>query len=585
VYAICLSVAEGATAEQWRTRVIYQLMTDRFALTEDNFNFPCDLYADTYCGGTWKGIIKHLDYIQDLGADAIWISPTLDNFPNGYHGYWANTLYGHNPHFGTNEDLLELIEECHKRDIWVMGDVVANHMGYGDIALYGWENVSVIVPFNESWMYHDCTWCNPVSCWVDDYTNLTQMEYCRLFGLPDLNQSVPWVNETLLNWIDDLIQTYHFDGVRIDTLPYVQKDFWFNFSHRAGVYTIGEVADGRIDYVASFQGCVDGLLNFPMYYTLMNVFTQNFPMTEISKTWRRSTGDDILQNCPAPPPDGDNSTDNNTQPDADYFGPSTYPSGGYGDNNTDTSGTDFFSDIGLIGNFIENHDQPRFLYFNPNPKAYRNSLLWVLAAEGIPVLYYGGEQGYNGGPNPGSREALWSSKYAKESSWLGMYSYIQRILKFRKASEFYFHPYQELYAQSNLYVFARGPVIFVITNDATGNITASFGHLPWRTGTEVCNILTLDGPTDCITVNDTRILTVQILDGEPKIYSSVALTWPTSTVPLRLNFFFGMLAIAGGFLICMFVFGMRMYWKKATLRRGKLTSTRKFSKNSYQRIY
>lgn len=70
-----------------------------------------------------------LDYIQELGFDAIWISPVVDNYDLGYHGYWARDIYAINPNFGTAEDLKELIAECHQRDIWVMVDVVANHMG------------------------------------------------------------------------------------------------------------------------------------------------------------------------------------------------------------------------------------------------------------------------------------------------------------------------------------------------------------------------------------------------------------------------------------------------------------------------
>lgn len=56
-------------------------MTDRFAMPSNatNANQACDTSALKYCGGTWQGIIEHLDYIQDLGFDAVWISPTVKN--------------------------------------------------------------------------------------------------------------------------------------------------------------------------------------------------------------------------------------------------------------------------------------------------------------------------------------------------------------------------------------------------------------------------------------------------------------------------------------------------------------------------
>jgi len=67
-----------------------------------------------------------------MGFDAIWISPVIDNYDKGYHGYHARNLYGINSNFGTANDLKNLVEECHRRDIWVVVDVVANHMGNKD---------------------------------------------------------------------------------------------------------------------------------------------------------------------------------------------------------------------------------------------------------------------------------------------------------------------------------------------------------------------------------------------------------------------------------------------------------------------
>jgi len=68
-----------------------QVMTDRFAIADNNSN-PCDTSARQYCGGSWKGITSHLDYIQSLGFDAIWISPVVENlegetaYGEAYHG-------------------------------------------------------------------------------------------------------------------------------------------------------------------------------------------------------------------------------------------------------------------------------------------------------------------------------------------------------------------------------------------------------------------------------------------------------------------------------------------------------------------
>ena len=74
----------AATPEEWSSRTIYQLLTDRFSPTVDTTQ-QCSNWH-TYCGGTYQGIINHLDYIQNMGFDAIWISPIPKNFPTDYHG-------------------------------------------------------------------------------------------------------------------------------------------------------------------------------------------------------------------------------------------------------------------------------------------------------------------------------------------------------------------------------------------------------------------------------------------------------------------------------------------------------------------
>lgn len=83
--------AFSASAADWQQRSIYQLVTDRFATT--NGSYPsCDTEDRVYCGGTWQGVIRQLDYIQNMGFDAIWISPIVANLEGStgdgesYHG-------------------------------------------------------------------------------------------------------------------------------------------------------------------------------------------------------------------------------------------------------------------------------------------------------------------------------------------------------------------------------------------------------------------------------------------------------------------------------------------------------------------
>jgi alpha-amylase len=165
-----------------------------------------------------------------MGFDAIWVSPIIDNRDGGYHGYWGRDLYRLNDKFGSEQDFVDFVSACHERNILVMVDVVANHMGNLD------TNFGVNNPFKDASHYHD--WCEISD---SDFANHNQpaIENCRLAKLADLKQENDYVRTTLLSWIRDLVNKYHIDGIRIDTIPEVPKWFWAQFSQASGVYTVG----------------------------------------------------------------------------------------------------------------------------------------------------------------------------------------------------------------------------------------------------------------------------------------------------------------------------------------------------------
>ena len=260
ILLFCLIISISTkTKDQWKSRSIYQVLTDRFARTSGSGS--CNL--SKYCGGSYKGIQSKLDYIKGMGFDAIWISPIVENTAGSYHGYHLTNLYKLNTNFGTEDDLKNLITACHKKDIWVMVDVVANHVGPVG------TDFSKITPFNKAEHYHD--WCD-----ITDWSNQWQVENCRLCGLPDLKQENTWVTEKLLSWITDIVKKYNFDGIRIDTIMEVPKSFWDKFRKSAGVFQIGEAFDGRLDYVADYQNHLDSVFNYPLYYTIKSSFCGSF---------------------------------------------------------------------------------------------------------------------------------------------------------------------------------------------------------------------------------------------------------------------------------------------------------------------
>lgn len=291
--AICGGLVSAKTAEEWKTRIIYQILTDRFAPSNVLPTKKCtDLRG--WCGGTFKGIENHLEYITGLGANAIWISPIVLNTDGGYHGYWAKNIFEIESHFGSKEDLKSLVKACHDRDVWVMVDVVANHMGYPPNTDWTtpWNSTlfnnfsSHFVPFNKPQYYHPQ---HPYIKWPEECHDLKKIQTYWLANLPDLDQTQPFVQETLLKWIQDTISEYNFDGARIDTVIQVPNWFWSKFQKKGGVFMLGEANNGAppcgtINFTAGFQGPLNSVLNFPLFWTMRYIFqerSQNF--TSLSK--------------------------------------------------------------------------------------------------------------------------------------------------------------------------------------------------------------------------------------------------------------------------------------------------------------
>jgi len=81
--------ATALTAAEWRKQTIYQAVTDRFARTDLSTTARCDTSEQVYCGGTWRGLISKLDYIQGMGFTAVWISPVVKQVDGNTRDGWV----------------------------------------------------------------------------------------------------------------------------------------------------------------------------------------------------------------------------------------------------------------------------------------------------------------------------------------------------------------------------------------------------------------------------------------------------------------------------------------------------------------
>ncbi|KAH7831144.1 alpha-amylase catalictic domain containing protein [Monocercomonoides exilis] len=441
------NVQLGRTNEEWKTRVIYQILTDRFARSDDR-NASCSL--GSYCGGTYRGIINHLDYIQDLGMNAIWISPIVENTPGSYHGYHATNFYALNTNYGNESEFREFLRECKKRDIWVMVDLVFNHAGPVG------TDFSKIYPFNKAEHYHD--WCD-----VSDWHNQWQVENCRIAGLPDLKQENTYVKDELIKWCKWIISNYSLDGIRIDTIKHVPVWFWKELEQKVpGIYKLGEVFDGSVQYLKPYADAFPGHLSYPMYYTLMNVYAYRQSCYQIRQRFEEYANANI--------------------------------------------------DVTLLGGFVDNHDNKRWLNINGDWKSLKNALAFNILSASIPLVYYGSDQGFKGGDDPQNREPLWAAGWNKNHE---LYKFIAVAAKQRQKINPK-DPHVERFVDDVFYAFSRGSTLVCTTNQYNTQFSRNVTYLPFKAGDKIRELYS--GATQ--TVLNTGI-TITMRNGQPQIWIKV----------------------------------------------------------------
>src|SRR5215468_1300047 len=372
--------ASALDATSWSRQSIYFLLTDRFSngnTGNDNYGgFDADRGDPRkWHGGDFQGVINKLDYIKGMGFTAIWITPVqMQRHVNAFHGYWTYDFYGIDGHLGDMNMLRELVNTAHAKGLYVMLDVVANHTGD-----FQPLNGFAAPPFDRfDWYHHNGD--------VQNYNDQWWVENGDVAGLDDLNQENPATAGELKNWISWLRTQTGVDGLRVDTVKHAPKWFWRDFDAAANTFTLGEVFSGDPAYVADYTNYLDAALDFPLYYTINNVFAKDQSMWQINNRFR----DDWRYK------------------------------------NKFTNGV-----------FIDNHDVHRFLCdATGRPGAnwdkwpqLKAALGFALTIRGIPIVYYGTEQGFTGCNDPFNREDLFDTFNTAHP----LYSYIQQLNAAKRA--------------------------------------------------------------------------------------------------------------------------------------------------------
>ena len=477
IFVLAIHRVWALTATEWRTQSIYQVLTDRFAQTSSS-TAACSNLND-YCGGSWQGLLAKLDYIQAMGFTAVWISPIVKNVEgytadgSGYHGYWAKDIFSVNPHFGSPADLMALSNALHKKGMYLMVDIVVNHMGY--IGSVNSIDYSVFNPFGSQSYFHP--YC-PI-----DYNNQTSAEICWMgdntVPLPDIKTEDTTVRSIYQNWIKDLVANYSIDSIRLDTCSEVEQSFFPGFVDASGVYVVGEVFNGNPTYTCPYQNYLPGVLNYPAYFWV----TQAFQNTGGSISNLVNGISAMKQDC---------------------------------------------ADTTLLGSFLENHDNPRFPSLTSDVSLIKNAIAFTMLADGIPIIYYGQEQEFAGGSVPNNREAFWTSGYSTSSP---LYSHISTLNKLRRqaisrSSTYATYQASTVYNDTSTIVMRKGntgyQIVGVFSNKGSSGASYSLTLASSATGFSPSqNVIEVLGCTKTTTDSKGNLL-VSMASGLPRIFYSEA---------------------------------------------------------------
>ena len=456
----------------WRDQVLYFVVTDRFddgdPANNDQGAGEFDPRSNAhYNGGDFKGLLRRIDYIRGLGATGLWITPPVANQwwdanarYSGYHGYWAENFMQVDKHLGTLDDYKALSQALHGRGMVLVQDIVLNHTGNffgypgpwspGNPAI-GWTanpgSRPVAAPSQAPFDLNDAR--NPahraagIYHWtpdVRDFKNPRQLLNWQMSGLDDLNTENPAVRRALRQSYGHWVREVGVDGFRLDTAFYVPPALLHDFQRstdpaapgiervarstgRESFYTFGEgfaidqpyatTEARRIERYVREQGVrsgrplMPGMLHFTLYGSLGDVLARGAPTAVL--------GHRITQSQRV------------------------------------------HSDPHRLATFVDNHDVDRFLA-GGTEAGLRQALLALMTLPGVPVIYYGTEQGFTEQRGAMFAAGFGSGGRDRFDTTHPLYRSIARLTALRRA-----HP-----------VFSRG-LPTVLQASATGP-----GVIAWR---------------------------------------------------------------------------------------------------------
>lgn len=367
--------------------VFYQIFPERFRNGNDNLS-PKDKVKwdakptrDNFFGGDLEGIYQKLDYLSDLGIDAIYMTPIFEATTN--HKYDTIDYYKIDPHFGDKETLKKLVKKAHELNIKVVLDSVLNHSGYK------FDKFLDVKKNGEKSKYKDWFYIKSFPI------NEDKLNY-ETFGfepkMPKLNTS----NEEVISYLIDVatywIKETDIDGWRLDVANEIDHEFWRKFRKavktiKPDAYIVGEVWHNSYAWLQGDQ--FDAIMNYPIQTACYEFFAKN----KIDLTTFKYKVNRV------------------------YFDYSTQVNE-------------------VMMNLLDSHDTPRFITeANGNIRSLVMAFVFELFYLGCTSVYYGTEIGLEGKGDPDCRKPMpweknkWNKNLLKEYKQLIKISNENEVIK------------------------------------------------------------------------------------------------------------------------------------------------------------
>ncbi|OOM81915.1 cyclomaltodextrinase [Clostridium puniceum] len=393
--------------EKWlQEAVVYQIFVDRFC-NGDKSNDPKDVLSwgndvsqTSMFGGDIQGIIDKLDYLKDLGADVLYLTPIFKSSSN--HKYNTADYYEIDSQFGTIEKVKELVEKCHERNIKIIFDAVFNHSGAD---FFAFED---ILKNQEKSKYKDWYFIDsfPVNFEKTNYYTFAD----DIPTMPKFNTDNEEVKKYLLDvakyWIDEV----KIDGWRLDVCDEVDHSFWREFKkvvkkHKKDAIIIGEIMHEASSFLKGDQ--LDGIMNYPFKGAMV-----------------------------------------------DFFGNKTIDAKVFGEILAINRNIYMDSITKQMWNLIGSHDTKRFLTeCDERIERMKLAIAFQFTYIGVPYIYYGDEIGLYGGEEPESRRCMIWNEEKQSRELFNLYKELILIRKNNLA--LVYGLYKTLHCEGNLLVFER----------------------------------------------------------------------------------------------------------------------------------